>query len=98
MNLFVNGYKIICTNDTHCFHMSIEEVKSGGQRVNRFKQLYYNIYYTRYFYNKYYDKIKKKLGLKYDKNTALLIFAVEMIKILFPLKKLPIYIRRKLLQ
>jgi len=96
INLFVNGYKIICTNDTHCFHLSREEVRIGGQRVNRFKQLYYNIYYTKYFYDKYYDKAKQLLGLKYSKNFALILFSIEMIKILFPLHKLPKYIKRKL--
>ncbi|WP_051904500.1 glycosyltransferase family 2 protein [Hippea jasoniae] len=96
INLFVNGYKIICTNDTHCFHLSREEVKIGGQRVNRFKQLYYDIYYTKYFYGKYYDKAKQLLGLHYSKNIALILFSIEMIKILFPLHKLPKYLKRKL--
>jgi glycosyltransferase involved in cell wall biosynthesis len=98
VNLFINGYKIICTNDTHCFHLSREEVKIGGQRINRFKQLYYNIYYTKYFYDKYYDKVKLLLELKCNKNIALILFSIEMIKILFPLHKLPKYIKRKLLK
>ena len=58
INAFVDCYKIVCTNDTHCYHMSRQEVQRGGQRVNRFKQFYWNIYFTNYFYNKYFDRIE----------------------------------------
>lgn len=97
INAFVNGYKILCTNDTHCYHMSRQEVQKGGQRVNRFKQLYWNIYFTNYFYNKYFEKVKKILNISYSKNTAMIIFSISMLNILFlkPLKKLPLFIWRK---
>lgn len=98
VNAFVNGYKIICTNDTHCYHMSRQEVQKGGQRVNRFKQLYWNIYFTNYFYNKYFDKIKDKLNIPYNKNVAMMIFSFSMFNILFinPIKKIPQFLWRKL--
>jgi len=98
INLFVNGYKIVCTNDTHCFHISREEVKTGGQRVNRFKQLYWNIYFTNYFYNKYFDEFKSKLNINYNKNVAIILFSISMFNILFikPIKKAPTFLWRKL--
>jgi len=97
INAFVNGYKIICTNDTHCYHMSRQEVQKGGQRTNRFKQLYWNIYYTNYFYNKYFNKLKDKLNITYSKNIAIVIFSFSMFKILFinPIRKIPHFIWRK---
>lgn len=98
INAFVNGYKIVCTNDTHCYHMSRQEVQIGGQRVNRFKQLYWNIYFTNYFYDKYFDKVKNKLNLPYSKNIAIIIFSISMFKILFlnPIKKIPKFIWRRI--
>lgn len=97
INAFENEYKIICTNETHCYHMSKQEVQIGGQRINRFKQLYWNIYFTNYFYNKYFNKFKHKLNITYGKNTAIVIFSFSMFKILFinPIKKIPEYIWRK---
>ncbi|MBT5492085.1 glycosyltransferase [bacterium] len=98
INAFVNGYKIVCTNDTHCYHMSRQEVQKGGQRVNRFKQLYWNIYFTNYFYNKYFNKLKDKLNITYSKNTAIVFFSFSMFTILFinPIKKIPQFIWRRI--
>ena len=97
INAFVNNYKVICTNDTHCFHLSREEVKTGGQRVNRLKQLYWNIYFTNYFYDKYFDRIKEKLHIQYNKHIAMLLFSISMFSILFikPIKKVPFYLWRR---
>lgn len=99
INIFVNGYKIICTNDTCCYHINKQEVKTGGQRVNRFRQFYWNVYYTNYLYNKYFDKIKSKLNLNYSKNIAIIVFSVLMFKTLFidPIGKLPRFLKEKLL-
>ena len=98
INSYVNGYKIICTNDTNCYHMSRQEVQKGGQRVNRFKQLYRNIYFTNYFYNKYFNKLKDKLNITYSKNIAIVIFSFSMFKILFvnPIRKIPQFVWRKI--
>ena len=100
VNAFVNGYKIVCTNDTHCYHMSRQEVQNGGQRVNRFKQLYWNIYFTNYFYNKYFKKVKKMLNISYSKNIAMIIFSISIFNILFlkPLTKLPLFIWKKFIK
>ena len=96
VNLFINNKKIICTNETHCFHVSRQEIKSGGQRINRIFQLYWNIYFTKYFFDKYYDKLMLKLDLKYNKLIALIIFSFSMFKVLFikPIVKIPTFFIR----
>lgn len=76
MNAFLNGHKIIMTNDTHCVHMNMKEVRTGGQRVNRLKRYWYNVFYTHYFLKKYYQKIQKKLELPYSFSMAIFFYAV----------------------
>lgn len=75
INVFCNNWRVIITKDTHCFHLHKNNVLSGGQRVNIYKQLYYNIYYTNYFYKKYYNKAKRKIGLPYPRSIALCLFS-----------------------
>lgn len=77
MNLFINNYQNIMTADTCCYHMNKAEVNSGGQRLNKIMQLYWNIFYTNYFYNKYFKKASIKLDIKYNKNIALSLFSVQ---------------------
>lgn len=98
INIFINNFKVVCTNDTHCYHVSRQEINKGGQRVNRLKQIYWNVYFTNYFYNKYFDKFKNKLEIKYSKNIGLFLFFILMLNILFikPLVKIPQYLCRKL--
>jgi glycosyltransferase involved in cell wall biosynthesis len=74
MNLFCNGGKIIVTNDVHCVHMHLSEVKSGGQRVNRLLRFYWTLYYTNYFFNKYFNKVKKKLSINYPISIAKILY------------------------
>jgi len=74
MNLFCNGGKILVTNDVHCVHMHLSEVKSGGQRVNRLKRFYWTIYYTNYFLDKYFNSCKSKLGINYSKSIAKILY------------------------
>lgn len=76
MNAFLNGHKIIITNDTHCVHMNMKEVRSGGQRVNRLKRYWYNVYYTHYFLNKYFTKIQNKMQIGYSFNIAISLYAM----------------------
>ena len=76
LNAFLNGNKIIMTNDTHCVHMNMKEVKTGGQRVNRLKRYWYNVYYTHYFLNKYFSGIQKKLNIKYSLRSAISLYAL----------------------
>ena len=76
MNAFVNDFKIVVTNDTHCFHLHTQDVQTGGQRVNKLKKLYWCIIYTNYFYDKYYNLFRPKLGLRSSRMAAKFYFAV----------------------
>ncbi len=76
MNLFVNGYDIYVTNDCHTMHLPMSQVKTGGQRVNKFRRIYWAIYYTNYFFNKYYDRYAKRTGVKTPKKVALVLFSI----------------------
>ena len=76
LNAFLHGHNIIMTNDTHCVHMNMKEVRTGGQRVNRFKRYWFNVYYTYYFLNKYFSKIQKKMDINYSLNTAIILYAI----------------------
>jgi len=76
MNVYCHGGKILVTNEVHCIHMHLSEVKSGGQRVNRLKRFYWTIYYTNYFFDKYFENCKSKLGIKYSKNIAKFLYMV----------------------
>jgi len=98
VNAFLHNNKIVITNDTRCFHMSRQEVQQGGQRSNRFKQLYWNMYYTKYFYSKYFSKLKKKLNIPYGRTTALLFFFIFQLYNLWirPINKIPKYLYQKL--
>lgn len=83
MNLFVNDYDILVTNDTHCIELSRWENRSGGQRMSRLRQLYWSIYYTNYFYQKYYDRYVRRMGLRANRYTALCAFSLRQFYALF---------------
>lgn len=83
MNLFVNGYDILVTNEVHCIHLSRAESRSGGHRINRFSRLYWNIYHTDYFYRKYYNDYAKRVGLRLRRIPALMLFAAYQVYALF---------------
>lgn len=83
MNVFVNGHDILVTNDVHSIHLSRQECRKGGQRINRLYALYWSIYYTNYFYRKYYDRYAKRVGLRMGRRTALVVFAAYMTYALF---------------
>jgi len=74
MNLFVNGFDIHVTNDCHSFHLPLSQVRTGGQRTQPFKRLYWSIYYTHYFFGKYYERYAERLGLKSPRWVALAAF------------------------
>lgn len=76
MNAFLNGHKIIMSNETHCVHMNMKEVRTGGQRVNRLKRYWYNVFYTSYFLKKYFSGIKLKLGHRYSFGVAISLYAL----------------------
>ncbi len=76
MNLYVNGYKNIKTNDCHTFHLPLEEVKTGGQRVNLAKRIYWSNLYNSYFFDKYYDRYSEISGVDCPKPIAKVFFFV----------------------
>ncbi len=76
INAYVNGYKIIMSNEMHCIHMHLSEVRTGGQRVNRIKRFLWNIIYTNYFFAKYYEKVALKLQFSSSKNFAIVIYTM----------------------
>lgn len=76
MKAYIHGHRILVTNDAHCVHMNMSEVKSGGQRVHRLSRFYWTIFYTSYFYSKYFNHAAKLLDITYSKQWAILLFSV----------------------
>jgi glycosyltransferase involved in cell wall biosynthesis len=89
MNAFVNGHKILVTNDAHCVELSRQENNSGGNRVNHLERAFWNVYYTNYFYRKYWDRYAARLGLRMGRRTAVALYALYQIHALFvrPIKR-----------
>lgn len=83
--IYVNGGKIIMTNDTHCVHMHDSEKKSGGQRVGRFAYFFWSVYYTSYFFKKYYNSIMARQGKRGGYRKAIIIYTIYNIILQFPL-------------
>lgn len=100
MNVFCNGGTILVTNEVHCVHMHLSEVKSGGQRVNRFKRYLWTLYYTNYFFDKYFNKVKKQLGIRYPLFIAKIIYFLLTTYTFYlrPFVILPKYLLNKLRQ
>ncbi len=44
MNLFVHDYPIYITNDVHSIHLPLSQVRSGGQRTQPFKKIYWSMF------------------------------------------------------
>lgn len=76
MNLYVHGYDLVVTNDCHSIHLPQSEVRSGGQRTQMFRRIYWSIRYTHYFYGKYYARYAARLGLRAPRWLAEAAFAV----------------------
>ena len=76
MNLFVHGFDIHVTNDCHSFHLPLSQVRTGGQRTQPLKRLYWSIFYTHYFFGKYYERYARRVGLRSPRWVALLGFAI----------------------
>ncbi|MFT3735055.1 MAG: glycosyltransferase family 2 protein [Rhodocyclaceae bacterium] len=76
MNLFVHGFDILVTNDCHSIHLPLSQVRSGGQRTQAWRRVFWSIYYTRYFFSKYYAAYAKRVGLRWPAWMALTAFAV----------------------
>ena len=56
---YIDGNKILVTNDAHAVHLHQSEVKIGGQRVNRLRRYYWTVFYTHYFFKKYFNLSKQ---------------------------------------
>jgi glycosyltransferase involved in cell wall biosynthesis len=76
MNLFVHGFDIYVTNECHSFHLPLSEVRTGGQRTRPLKRLYWSIFYTHYFFGRYYQRYAQRMGLRYPRWVALLVFTL----------------------
>jgi glycosyltransferase involved in cell wall biosynthesis len=75
MNLFVHGFDNIMTNDAHTVHLPLEQVKTGGQRVNLFRRVFWSIFYTNYFFGKYYSAYARRMGFYVPRYVAVFAFA-----------------------
>ncbi|MGE5537044.1 MAG: glycosyltransferase family 2 protein [Gemmatimonas sp.] len=89
MNAFVNGHKILVTNDAFCVELSRAENNSGGNRVNHLARAFWNVYYTNYFYRKYWDRYAARMGLRIGRRTAVALYALYQVQALFirPIKR-----------
>ena len=63
MNLYTHGYEIVASNDCHSIHLPPAEVRTGGQRTQTLRRIYWSIYYTHYFFAKYYAVYAARVGL-----------------------------------
>jgi glycosyltransferase involved in cell wall biosynthesis len=91
---FVDGHRVLLSNNVHSVHLHPSEVKTGGQRVNRFQRYYWTVYYTHYFYNKYFDRVRGRLDIPYSRSIAIIIFALIEFYIFFgrPILLIPVRI------
>jgi glycosyltransferase involved in cell wall biosynthesis len=90
MNLFVNGYDIIVTNEAHTIHLHRSEVPSGGQRISRLGSIWWSTYYTAYFFEKYWDRYQVRLKVRIGRRRALALFVLHHTYMQFirPLRRL----------
>lgn len=76
MNLFVNGHKIVVTNDVHSIHLSPSRVRTGGQRgAPALERIRWSVHYTGYFYRKYWARYAERAGVRLPMPVALACFA-----------------------
>lgn len=75
MNLYVNGYDIVVTNDCHSIHLPPAQVRHGGQRTQTFSRLYWSMRYTHYFFGRHYACYAARFGLRAPRWLAEAAFA-----------------------
>lgn len=99
VSLLSRGARIMMTNETHCVHMHMSEVKSGGQRINRLSRFYWNLSYTFYFLRKHYATLKKECCLPFSLiGTQALYTVLEFYNFFVrPFVLLPSYLGKKIL-
>ncbi|MBI2277798.1 MAG: glycosyltransferase family 2 protein [Dechloromonas sp.] len=76
MNLYTHGYDIVASNDCHSVHLPPAQVRTGGQRTQTARRIYWSIYYTHYFFAKYYAVYAARVGLRAPRWLAEAAFAV----------------------
>ena len=76
MRAFLDGHRIVATNEAHAIHLHPSEVRVGGQRVNRVQRYFWTVYYTRYFYRKYFERARQRLSIPYSGGAAIVLFAL----------------------
>ena len=67
---FLTGKRHLIVHDAFCFHMHFDDTPSGGQRISRLKQYYWNIKLNNYFLDKNYRKLQSK-GLFKNQSLAI---------------------------
>lgn len=75
MNLSVNGYQVVMTPQTACFHMPMSAVRSGGQRRPAWQSLRSMLTHNRYFFGKYHERYRRRFGLGTPEAVARWLFA-----------------------
>gem|GEM_PF-1721623 len=89
-----NGYRIIYTSDTQCYHLPGSEIENGGQhKSSKIKQELYKIINTAIFYDRHYSFLKRNYHLKKSKFVLKIIFSKKIIS--FVIKKIYKKIKRK---
>lgn len=79
LKLNLLGFDNFITNEVKCYHLNIKDVKNGGQRINRFKKIYWTVFYNNYFLNKYYQEYRVKYSINKSKQKAKFIFLYSVL-------------------
>jgi glycosyltransferase involved in cell wall biosynthesis len=75
MNLFVNGYRIVVTNECHSLHLPPSKVRTGGQRTRPLMRVYWAVFFTRYLFARYFKAYAKRMNIATPRWAALAMFA-----------------------
>lgn len=82
MSIQANGGRIVLLPNIYAAHMSRQDVRVGGQRVNRYVFYFYSIRDTLIFLYRHRKVIKsKKIGDSYVKNSVIYIYAISRLAI-----------------
>lgn len=63
MRIFLSGLPVLASNDIHSVHLPIAQVRSGGQRVHRWRKFLWSVRYNGYFLDKHYRAYARRVGL-----------------------------------
>ena len=74
LNILQKGFEILLLPQAKCFHYSVKDIKTGGQRKNRFVKLFWTLYLNHLFINKYYDFLSEMNFFKFSKSKHILLF------------------------